>query len=290
MHQVAIAIATIATVVLAAEAARACAVCAAGDPTLYAMGSEGSFAGRVRGSVSLRVGDAWIGEPGIDALTVKERRLDFAVVWAPLKDVSFSADMPILDRTIRLDHVGSLSAFAPGDLELRARDTVWTSREDGWRQALAFHGGLKLPTAPLEHDPNGVLLPPDLQPGCSSFAPILGVAYVVGRGMISFDAATSVFGRTRPTRATRSGPRPRSRSSRRRGSPAASGSTPSSKSRGRYRTRSSTRTRAASPATSRASSSSCRAPTGRSPPAAISRCSKPIEASTAKARSGACRW
>ena len=125
---------------------------------------------------------------------MKERRLDFAVVWAPLKDVSFSADMPILDRTIRLDHVGSLSAFAPGDLELRARDTVWTSREDGWRQALAFHGGLKLPTAPLEHDPNGVLLPPDLQPGCSSFAPILGVAYVVpARGMISFDAAATFY-------------------------------------------------------------------------------------------------
>jgi hypothetical protein len=193
MRKVAAALVTSVAILSSPRVAKACAVCAAGDPTLYAMGSEGSFAGRVRGSVSLRIGDAWIGERGVDALTVDERRLDLAVVWAPWKDISFSADMPLLDRTIRLDHVGSESAFAPGDLELRVRDQVWSSREDGWHQGLAFFGGLKLPTAPVERDPNGVYLPPDLQPGCSSVAPILGVSYFVGKGMITFSAAASFY-------------------------------------------------------------------------------------------------
>ncbi len=193
MQKLGVALATLAAIVLGAPAGQACAVCAAGDPTLYAMGSEGSFAGRVRGAVSLRIGDAWVGEPGVDAITVAERRLDLSVVWAPIKDISFSADMPLIDRTIRQDHVGSTSAFSAGDLELRARDTVFTSRDGGFRQVLAFHGGIKLPTAPLEHDPSGVLLPPDLQPGCSSFAPILGAGYLVSKGMISFDAAASFY-------------------------------------------------------------------------------------------------
>ncbi|HVY45515.1 MAG TPA: hypothetical protein VHB21_06525, partial [Minicystis sp.] len=98
-------------VVAAARPAAACAVCAAGDPTLYAMGNETAFSGRLRASAALRVGDAWVGEPGVDALTVKEQRLDLGVVWVPLKDLSFSADMPLLDRGIRLDGVGSTSAL-----------------------------------------------------------------------------------------------------------------------------------------------------------------------------------
>jgi hypothetical protein len=42
---------------------------------------------------------------------------------------------------------------------------------------LTIAAGMKLPTAPLERDPSGALVHPDLQPGCSSVVPLVAMSY-----------------------------------------------------------------------------------------------------------------
>ncbi|HEY4119970.1 MAG TPA: hypothetical protein VGM56_19030 [Byssovorax sp.] len=180
-------------VVVASSSALACAVCAAGDPTLEAMGSEKSFEGRVRAALAYRIGEAWTGERGVDAILVDEQRLDLQAVYAPWRDVAFSLDMPLLYRRIGADHAGHVDYVAPGDLEARARYTAWTSSGAGVRQALAFHAGIKAPTAPLERDPMGELLPPDLEAGCSSITPLGGASYVLSSSPLTFVAAATVY-------------------------------------------------------------------------------------------------
>lgn len=65
-----------------------------------------------------------------------------------------------------------------GDVELRATHVAWRSEPGVTRRRLTIAVGVKLPTAPLEYDPAGRLVHPDLQPGCGSIAPSIGGSYV----------------------------------------------------------------------------------------------------------------
>jgi hypothetical protein len=64
-----------------------------------------------------------------------------------------------------------------GDAELRVTHTPWKSAPGAVTRRLTIAAGAKLPTAPLERDPSGALVHPDLQPGCSSVVPLVAMSY-----------------------------------------------------------------------------------------------------------------
>jgi hypothetical protein len=64
-----------------------------------------------------------------------------------------------------------------GDAELRVTHTPWRSAPAPVTRRLTIAADMKLPTAPLERDPSGALVHPDLQPGCSSIVPLVAMSY-----------------------------------------------------------------------------------------------------------------
>jgi hypothetical protein len=61
------------------------------------------------------------------------------------------------------------------------------------RRRFVLFVGTKVPTAPLERDASGALLPSVLQPGCSSIVPLLGVTYVASRAPWSWSASGTLL-------------------------------------------------------------------------------------------------
>lgn len=170
---------------LAAVAVAACAVCAAGDPTLRPAGAESSYAGRLRAFVDLRVG-------GVRAADdeVADRRAELGLTWSPSDAVSLAAAVPGLDRTIATDALpgGRVRRTSLGDVEARATFALASSS----RTRLALVVAAKAPTAPVESDARGELLPAVLQPGCSAIVPALGAIWSWRSGPWSADASAAL--------------------------------------------------------------------------------------------------
>ena len=56
----------------------------------------------------------------------------------------------MLHRDSRSVGGASSAAFGLGDLELRAKQFVWSARRGSFQHQAAIQGGLKLPTAPVQ--------------------------------------------------------------------------------------------------------------------------------------------
>jgi len=170
----------------------ACAVCGAADKTLPANGSELPFEGRKRATLELRAASF---ETSSRALRVTELRAQPGLATAIGPATLLAAEMPLLDRTLVLRAPAApASGSAPvipvrdaaspesrtmmlGDAELRLTHTPWRSAPAALSRRLTISAGVKLPTAPLERDPSGALVHPDLQPGCSSIVPLVSMSY-----------------------------------------------------------------------------------------------------------------
>lgn len=153
---------------LAPSVAWACAVCGAAEQALPANGAEVAFAGRKRATVDVR-GASFVTSDR--ALRLTEVRVEPSA-GAAMGDAAFvSVGLPILHRTMTTGSSRSAEAML-GDLELRVSHTPWRSAT----RRLTLEAGAKLPTAPVEHDPAGRLLPGDLQPGCSAVVPFVGAS------------------------------------------------------------------------------------------------------------------
>lgn len=151
----------------------ACAVCGAADKTLPTNGSEVPFAGRTRATLELRAASF---ETSSRALHVSELRAVPGIATALGASTMLGAEVPLLQRSLRA--AGSETRHATlGDVELRATHTPWKSAPGPVTRRLTITAGAKLPTAPLERDPSGALVHPDLQPGCSSIVPLVGLSY-----------------------------------------------------------------------------------------------------------------
>lgn len=180
----------------------ACAVCGAAEKTLPANGSEIAFEGRKRATLDLRAASF---ETRDRSLQVVELRAQPGVAMTFGASTLFAVEVPLLRRTLSLDAsaaprpvVGTPAGPAPGssgspgsrstggvtngatldttammlgDVELRAAHTPWRSEPGTFTRRFTITAGTKLPTAPLERDPGGALVHPDLQPGCGSVVP-----------------------------------------------------------------------------------------------------------------------
>jgi len=163
----------------------ACAVCGAGEKTLPSNGAEVAFAGRKRATLELRAASF---ETTDHALRVVELRAEPGLAMAVGPATILAADVPVLRRSLALEErapASPLPSLAPtrsnatslGDVELRAAHTAWRSAPGVVTERLTISAGVKLPTAPLERDPSGALVHPDLQPGCGSIVPLVGMSY-----------------------------------------------------------------------------------------------------------------
>jgi hypothetical protein len=186
-----LAAATTLTAVMLSDAAHACAVCATADPTLSSTESEGSFRNRLQTSLDLREGSAFAG-----GVLVVDRRLELSGTYAPTPSSLLTVAVPALARDV--------SALAPtgasdvtrtslGDVELRFRTVRARTLSGGARQRYGVLAALKLPTAPLESDGEGALLPSVLQPGCSSIVPAAGLDYAIAHGAWSATGSVSLW-------------------------------------------------------------------------------------------------
>jgi hypothetical protein len=172
---------------LAASLVFACAVCGAAETTLPSNGSELPFEGRKRAKVELRAASFVTTDR---ALRVVELRAQPGLAMAVGALTLVDAEVPVLRRTLSTDSPpgpGSFgaaransersSATSLGDVELRATHTAWRSAPAPVTRRLSISAGVKLPTAPLEHDPAGRLVHPDLQPGCGAIVPVLALSH-----------------------------------------------------------------------------------------------------------------
>jgi len=169
-----------------------CAVCATADPMVDAPGSERSFAGRLRATLDARMGGASAADPDGTSVDVVDRRLEGTLAWAPSSDVLLSLGVPVLDRTIA-SNGQDVERASLGDVEARAQLVAWSDEYARVRRRFVLFGGTKLPTAPLQDDPSGALLPSVLQPGCSSIVPLLGAAYTTSRAPWSWMASGTLL-------------------------------------------------------------------------------------------------
>jgi hypothetical protein len=166
-------------------------VCGAADKTLPTNGSEIPFEGRKRATLELRAASF---ETSSRELSVTELRAQPGLATALGTATILAAEIPLLQRTLVLRGPGAspqAGAVIPvreagaqetrtmmvGDAELRVTHTPWRSTPSPVSRRLTISGGMKLPTAPLERDPSGALVHPDLQPGCSSIVPMIALSY-----------------------------------------------------------------------------------------------------------------
>jgi hypothetical protein len=163
----------------------ACAVCGASERGLPSNGSEVAFEGRKRATLDVRAA-AFETTTGPD-VHVTEIRAEAGGGVAIGERTMIGVSVPVLHRTVTTD-VLMLTGMTPrldetmlGDVELRATYSAW--RTIG--RHLALDGGIKAPTAPIEHDSAGRVLTPDLQPGCSSIVPFVGATYLVSGALVS---------------------------------------------------------------------------------------------------------
>lgn len=167
----------------------ACAVCGAAEQTLPRSGAEVPFDGRKRATLELRAASF---ETRDRELRAVELRAQPGFALAIGRDALVGADVPLLRRSLELagrrprasglgppagDESPTTSTPSVGDAELRAAFTAWRSAPGGTNRRFTLLAGTKLPTAPLERDPAGELVHPDLQPGCGSVVPTIGGSY-----------------------------------------------------------------------------------------------------------------
>ncbi|HVG56913.1 MAG TPA: transporter [Hyalangium sp.] len=194
-----------AALALVAPAAFACATCACGDPTLTTMGTEQPFAGRLRMAATVRAWGMTTGDAALDAVTLRELRMDVAASYAPLRWLFLSAMLPLHARGVQDVSLARERSWGPGDLEISAKAYVFRDREFSPVHLVSVLVGLELPTSPTVHDGQGRPLSLDAQLGTGSWDPFAGLAYRMRRGEWSFVASLTGFLSTRGRMGFRAG-------------------------------------------------------------------------------------
>ncbi|MBC7792326.1 MAG: transporter, partial [Clostridia bacterium] len=171
--------------------AHACSTCGCGDMTLTVMGSEKPYAGRLRAAVEVRHRTEAVGRENFNRQSLDEERIDAQLIWAPKSSLILMLDVPGLRRNVKYVNLAQRGTTALGEAEVRAKWFVYQDDPFTPSHLLAMTGGLKLPTARIERDSTGELLPIELQAGTGSVDPTLGIAYSYFADPWSFYASAS---------------------------------------------------------------------------------------------------
>nr|WP_163991825.1 transporter [Pyxidicoccus caerfyrddinensis] len=183
----------------------ACATCACGDPTLTSMGTEQPFSGRLRLSTTLRAWGHTVGQDNVNALRLREARMDVSAAYAPLPWLFLAATLPLQAREVRDVSLARERGWGVGDVEVSAKAFVYQDKDFSPDHLFSVLAGVKLPTAPVLHTEDGTELDLDTQLGSGSVDPLFGVAYQHFRGAWSFVASATGFLPTRGIQGFRAG-------------------------------------------------------------------------------------
>jgi hypothetical protein len=159
------------------RAAAACATCSCGDPTITSMGTEQSYAGRLRVSLGYSHRSDAQGEAHVDEEDHDERRLDLSAAYSPTMWLQLAASLPLLERQVTEVDLSRDTLRGTGDLDVRARLTLWRDRHFAPRHLAGVSAGATLPTARVQQGAMGEALDLDHQVGGLAVAPRLGVFY-----------------------------------------------------------------------------------------------------------------
>jgi hypothetical protein len=176
---------------LAPRAASACATCSCGDPTITSMGTEQSYPGRLRASLGFVQRSDVQGVERVDDEHHDERRLDLSVAYSPTRWLQLAASLPLVQRRVTEVDLSSDTLRGPGDLDLRARATLWRDRGFAPRHLVGLSAGVTLPTAAVQRDAGGTALDLDHQVGGLAVTPRVGVFYTQLRHPFSLYASLS---------------------------------------------------------------------------------------------------
>lgn len=183
------------SVVAAADDAEACAVCGASDSTLPTNGAETPFRGRARATADGRA----VGfRSTVGTVRLAEYRGEAGVAYAPTQDLLVGIQVPIIHRQLSTANettgdVATGQETVPGDVEARLTHLAWSSSSGAVRRRFGALGAIKAPTGPLQRDPEGRYLQPDLQPGCGSVMPVVGLWYSLGQERWSLIGTATLF-------------------------------------------------------------------------------------------------
>ena len=165
---------------------QACAACGCGDPTLTTMGTEQPFAGRLRLATQMRGWGETTGQQAVDAVSLRELRMDLSVAYAPLPWLFLSATLPLQARSVQDVSLARETAWGLGDMEVGAKVFVFRDRDFSPDHLVGVFVGARLPTSPTVNDARGVPLSLDAQLGTGSVDPLAGLSYTAFRGEWSF--------------------------------------------------------------------------------------------------------
>jgi hypothetical protein len=131
----------------------------------------------VRAGIDLVAQEESTGASGFDALIIDEQRTTLDLAWAPHERLSLLIGLPLIRRTMEYVNLATKRVVGVGDLELRARLTLWMDRAFSPRHLVSAIAGASLPITPAAQDAAGAPLAPELQAGTGTFAPTGGLAY-----------------------------------------------------------------------------------------------------------------
>ena len=162
--------------VLYASPASACATCLCGDPTITTMGAEKPFAGRLRVGAEYLTRGETIGEAGVDALEVDERRVTYSLSYAPSANWILAAALPVVDKETRRFDLSRQAAGGIGDADLYARWYLRDAAQVPARHLWGLQFGVRVPTS-SERKSGGQAIDIDAQPGAGAMIPNVGLWY-----------------------------------------------------------------------------------------------------------------
>jgi hypothetical protein len=157
--------------------AAACPTCACGNPALTSMGAEQPFAQRVRLATTLR---AWQQDEGIaslDAVRLRELRLDLTASWSPTAWLTLSLNVPVQLREHLAINLERQTALGWGEADVSARVVVSGAGQLRPKALVSVIGGVRLPSALTLRDRERRPLDIDAQLGAGGLTPQLGVAW-----------------------------------------------------------------------------------------------------------------
>lgn len=118
-----------------------------------------------------------VGTPGVNAVRLREQRLELGVAYSPTDRWTLSALLPLVRRDLRFVNLGREVRLGAGDVDLRARAVLYRDRALAARHLLSAVFGFTAPTARVRRDQAGQALPLEFQAGTGSWDPMLGLSY-----------------------------------------------------------------------------------------------------------------
>lgn len=171
------AVLAVSTVLLVSADADACPTCACGNPALTAMGAEQPFAQRVRLATTLRVWQQDEGVANLDAVRLRELRLDLTASWSPTAWLTLSVNVPVQLREQLAVNLERQTALGWGEVDVSARAVVAGAGQLRPRALVSLIAGARLPSALTLRDRERRPLDVDAQLGPGALAPQFGVAW-----------------------------------------------------------------------------------------------------------------